>query len=227
MSLTQEYTREFRPAGRSRVRPSLAPIAPPCKRPDFALPGACLSVFRSRSPPSHLALIACSDGVTRPDAGRVDSDTTQAPGPPPPPDTTGITQRRLIECPTSQPAASSILIGVLGGTVAAAGTSISLPAGSLLAATLISVTVPASTYMEVDITANGLPVFALPEDRHRHDRLLALPNECDGGEDAERLAHQHADEGADREHGRCERPRAAADDVHDGPSVGVRDRAVR
>jgi hypothetical protein len=105
------------------------------------------------------ALSACSDGATRPDAGRVDSDTTQVPGPPPPPDTTGITQRRLIECPATQAAASSLFIGVLGGTVAAAGTSISLPAGSLLAATLINVTVPASTYMEVDITANDLPVF--------------------------------------------------------------------
>jgi uncharacterized membrane protein YfcA len=107
-----------------------------------------------------LAITGCSDGTTRPDAGRLDSDTTQAPGPPPPPDTTGITQRRLIECPTTEPKASSSLIGILGGTVAAAGTSISLPAGALLASTLINVTVPASTYMEVDITANSLPVFA-------------------------------------------------------------------
>ena len=107
-----------------------------------------------------LAITGCSDGATRPDAGRIDTDTTQAPGPPPPPDTTGITQRRLIECPTTQPVTSSSLITILGGTVAAAGTSISLPAGALLASTLINVTVPASTYMEVDITANSLPVFA-------------------------------------------------------------------
>ena len=105
-----------------------------------------------------LALVGCSDAVTRPESGRIDSDTTQA-GNTPPPDTTGITQRRLIECPTTQTATNSSLITVLGGTVAAAGTSISLPAGSLLASTLISVTVPASTYMEVDITAGGLPVF--------------------------------------------------------------------
>ena len=106
-----------------------------------------------------LALVGCSDAVTRPESGRVDSDTTQTPGTTPPPDTTGITQRRLIECPTTQTASNSSLITILGGTVAAAGTSISLPAGSLLASTLISVTVPASTYMEVDITAAGLPVF--------------------------------------------------------------------
>ena len=105
-----------------------------------------------------LALVGCSDAVTRPEAGRIDSDTTEA-GDTIPPDTTGITQRRLIECPTTQTAASSLLITVLGGTVAAAGTSISLPPGSLPLSTLISVTVPASTYMEVDITAGGLPVF--------------------------------------------------------------------
>lgn len=104
-----------------------------------------------------LALFGCSD-VTRPSAGRLDPDTTQVPDTTGP-DTTGIQQRRLIECPASQTSASLSLIGVLGGTVAAAGTSISLPPGSVLTATLISVTVPASTYMEVDITANDLLTF--------------------------------------------------------------------
>jgi hypothetical protein len=99
-----------------------------------------------------LALVGCSD-ATRPESGRLDPDTTQTP------DTTGIAQRRLIECPTSQPTANSGLIGALGGTIAAAGTSISLPPGAVLTATLINVTVPASTYMEVDITANNLVAF--------------------------------------------------------------------
>lgn len=96
---------------------------------------------------ASLALVGCSD-ATRPESGRLDPDTTQTP------DTTGIAQRRLIECPTNQTAASSGLIGVLGGIVTAAGTSISLPAEAVLTATLINVTVPASTYMEVDITAS-------------------------------------------------------------------------
>jgi uncharacterized membrane protein YfcA len=104
-----------------------------------------------------LALIGCSD-VTRPPSGHANPDTTQATDTTGP-DTSGIQQRRLIECPTNQTSAASALIGVLGGTVAAAGTSISLPAGSLLTATLIDVTVPTSTYMEVDITANALPIF--------------------------------------------------------------------
>jgi hypothetical protein len=96
-----------------------------------------------------LALVGCSDAATRPESGRID------------PDTTGIAQRRLIECPTDQPSASSGIIGALGGTVAAAGTSISLPAGSVpvLTSLLINLTVPASTYMEIDITANGLATF--------------------------------------------------------------------
>jgi hypothetical protein len=105
------------------------------------------------------ALLACSDVTRPPLPGRLDPDTTQGPDTTPGPDTSGIGQRQLIECPTNQTSAASALIGVLGGTVAAAGTSISLPAGSLLTVTLIDVTVPASTYMEVDITANALPIF--------------------------------------------------------------------
>jgi hypothetical protein len=106
-----------------------------------------------------LALLGCSD-VTRPESGGVVlPDTTQAPGTTPAPDTIGIAQRRLIECPTTLTSASDALIGVLGGTVAAAGTSISLPAGSVLLNTLIRVTVPASTYMEIDVTANDLLAF--------------------------------------------------------------------
>jgi hypothetical protein len=107
-----------------------------------------------------LALLGCSDVTTRPESGGVVvPDTTQVPGTTPPPDTSGIATRRLIECPTTQPSTNSSLIGVLGGTVAAAGSSITLPAGSVLLGTLIRVTVPASTYMEIDVTANDLLTF--------------------------------------------------------------------
>jgi hypothetical protein len=104
-----------------------------------------------------LALLGCSDVATRPDSGKVVPDTTQGPGTTPTPDTTGIAQRRLIECPTNQaPAASGLITPLLGGTITAAGSSISIPAGSVLTATVIDLTVPASTYMEIDIKANGL-----------------------------------------------------------------------
>src|SRR5688572_15609813 len=87
-----------------------------------------------------VALLGCSDAATRPQ----DPDTTQP---------------RLIECPTDQTSTKSGLIDVFGGTVAAAGTGISLPPGAVLTETLISVTVPASTYMEVEFTANELLTF--------------------------------------------------------------------
>jgi hypothetical protein len=106
-----------------------------------------------------LTLLGCSDVATRPEDGRVVTDTTQGSDTIPVPDTVGIGQRRLIECPTNQPSSNSLAIGVLGGTVAAAGSSISVPAGALLTSTLISLTVPASTYMEIDIRANGLLTF--------------------------------------------------------------------
>jgi hypothetical protein len=106
-----------------------------------------------------LALLGCSDVATRPDSGKVVTDTTQGPGTTPTPDTTGIAQRRLIECPTNQTSVNSGLIGLLGGTVASAGSSITLPAQAVLTATLIELKVPASTYMEIDLTANGLLTF--------------------------------------------------------------------
>ncbi len=105
------------------------------------------------------ALVACSEVSTRPDAGGVRPDTTQNRDTAQVPDTTGISQRRLIECPTTQSSTNSGLIGVLGGTIATAGTSISLPVGAVLLGTLIRVTVPASTYMEIDVTANDLLSF--------------------------------------------------------------------
>src|SRR5919108_341915 len=124
-------------------------------RPDFALQRRMLS--RIALCLAATALIGCSD-ATRPPDGRIDPDTTQT-DTLPPPDTTGISQRRLIECPTSQTAASSVFIGVLGGIVSAAGSSIIIPPSALLSATLITLTVPASTFMEVDITANSLASF--------------------------------------------------------------------
>lgn len=103
------------------------------------------------------AVTACSDAVTRPPDGGINTppDTNTVPGD----TTTPPASPQLIQCPTTQTATSSGLISVLGGVITAAGTSISLPAGSVLAVTLIKVTVPASTYMEVDITANDLASF--------------------------------------------------------------------
>jgi hypothetical protein len=108
------------------------------------------------------AVTGCSDAVTRPPDGRIitPGDTNTAPSDTAPPPASP----QLIQCPTTQTATSSGLISILGGIITAAGTSISLPAGSLLSVTLIQVTVPASTYMEVDITANDLASFLFRSD---------------------------------------------------------------
>lgn len=65
----------------------------------------------------------------------------------------------LVECPTDQTTSSSALVTPLGGTVSAGGASISIPAGAVLVPTTITVTVPASQYMEIDITAAGSEHF--------------------------------------------------------------------
>jgi hypothetical protein len=107
-----------------------------------------------------IALVGCSDvALPGPGPGRIGTDTTQTDTTQQTPDTTGISQRRLIECPTTQAVASAVFIGVLGGVVSAAGSSILIPPAALLSSTLITFTVPASTFMEVDITANNLASF--------------------------------------------------------------------
>jgi hypothetical protein len=47
----------------------------------------------------------------------------------------------------------------LGGTVQLGTTSISIPSGALSVPTLIQVTVPASRFMEIDVTAVGFTSF--------------------------------------------------------------------
>ncbi len=61
----------------------------------------------------------------------------------------------LMACPVDTTSSTSAIISPLGGTVSLGGTSILLPAGAVLTNTQIELTVPASQYMEIDITANG------------------------------------------------------------------------
>ena len=66
-----------------------------------------------------------------------------------------------IQCPTSVPASASGVVSPLGGSITAipTATSILLPLGAVLAPTQISVSVPASQYVQVDIRANSLEHF--------------------------------------------------------------------
>jgi hypothetical protein len=73
---------------------------------------------------------------------------------PPPPESA-----RLVVCPTTVSRTTQAIIGPLGGTLSLAGTIIGIPDGALSVPTLITVTIPASQYMEVDIRANDLTSF--------------------------------------------------------------------
>lgn len=62
-------------------------------------------------------------------------------------------------CPASTEATTTAEVGPLGGLVSAGGTSISIPAGALLQTVTLTVTVPASNYMEIDISVAGADHF--------------------------------------------------------------------
>lgn len=65
----------------------------------------------------------------------------------------------LLQCPATQTQTKSALITTLGATVSLGGTSVQVPAGALVAATTITLTVPASQYMEIAVQANDLTSF--------------------------------------------------------------------
>lgn len=75
---------------------------------------------------------------------------------PPEQDRTSV---RLVSCPTTVTRTSSTIIGPLGGTLSLAGTMVSIPSGALSAPTLITLTIPPSPYMEIDVRANDLLSF--------------------------------------------------------------------
>jgi hypothetical protein len=67
----------------------------------------------------------------------------------------------LVQCPTSETLRSlpTLVLPLVESVVSVGGTSIRIPAGAVLSPTLITVTVPASRYMEVSVRANSLLHF--------------------------------------------------------------------
>jgi hypothetical protein len=65
----------------------------------------------------------------------------------------------LLECPTNQATSTTGTVDALGGSVFLGATGISLPPGALTMPTLLQVTVPASNYMEIDVSAVGFQTF--------------------------------------------------------------------
>jgi len=90
---------------------------------------------------------------------------------------------KLLTCPTNETVANSAVVTALGGLVSAGGTTIEIPAGALLEDATVTVTVPASNYMEVDISVEGTDsfLFELPVtvtvsyDRCTRSNILSFP----------------------------------------------------
>ena len=89
--------------------------------------------------------------------GAMSCDTP--PTPPPDPGTA-----RLVVCPNSTTQTTKALIGPLGGTVSLGNTIVGIPSGALSIPTLITLTIPVSQYMEVDVQANDLLSFVFNRD---------------------------------------------------------------
>ena len=93
-----------------------------------------------------LGLAACADlNPTAPDPTAASLTTS-----------TGAT---LVECPSNVNRAVTGTVGLTGGSLSLDGTSIIVPAGAVLLPTELTLTLPASNYMEVRITANGAEHF--------------------------------------------------------------------
>jgi hypothetical protein len=65
----------------------------------------------------------------------------------------------LVECPTNETLTRQLLVGPLGGLVDIGGTKVTIPAGALSLPTLITLTIPASRYVEIQVRANSLVSF--------------------------------------------------------------------
>lgn len=73
--------------------------------------------------------------------------------------TLSATGSTLVECPTDETRAVTRTVDLQGGTIELDGHSITLPLGAVLLPTTITLTVPASRFVEVEITANGAESF--------------------------------------------------------------------
>lgn len=70
----------------------------------------------------------------------------------------GSPSSSLIECSSSETQSATSVIGLLGGTISVGGTSVVFPEGVLDNST-VELTVPASKYVEINVTVDGQPHF--------------------------------------------------------------------
>jgi len=70
----------------------------------------------------------------------------------------------LLECPSNASATTSGLLTPLGGVLSVGGATVVVPEGALLEPVNVTVTVPASQYVEVEVSVSGVDhyTFELP-----------------------------------------------------------------
>jgi hypothetical protein len=104
-------------------------------------------------------------------AGCADAPTAPAPAEPAAPDAPSQLWwwggPRLLECPISTTTSTTGVIGPLGGLLSLGDNLVSMPDGAVSTPTLFALTVPASRYMKVDVTAVGL-------DHYLFDRPISI-----------------------------------------------------
>jgi hypothetical protein len=98
----------------------------------------------------------------------------------------------LLLCPASESRRARATVGYLGGVVSVGGHAIVLPQGAVLQPTEITVTVPASRYLEVDIRADDRDSF-----QFRQPAVVVIDySRCDSGRTKNRaLTAWHIDTG--------------------------------
>jgi hypothetical protein len=69
------------------------------------------------------------------------------------------TSATLLGCPAATTQSATSLIGALGGVLSVGGTSVTIPANAVLTPTSFTLTVPASPYVEILVTAGGADHF--------------------------------------------------------------------
>jgi hypothetical protein len=96
------------------------------------------------------ALGACGDqGAPKPTEPASSGDLLDGPSP----------SATLVECPTSETKTKTAEIGALGGILSIDGTSVVFPEGALPGLTTVTLTIPASRFVEIAIKANGVDYF--------------------------------------------------------------------
>lgn len=66
---------------------------------------------------------------------------------------------KLIECKTDETHSTSGVIGIAGGVLSTGGVTITIPPDALLSDVVVNLTVPASKYVETDISIEGTDHF--------------------------------------------------------------------